>query len=235
MIQLNLLPDLKKEFINAQKAKGAVISMSILVTLGALGLSALLFVYVTFVQQLQINLASENIKRELQELKNVQDVDKYLTIQNQLKSLPDLHSTKGINSRLFSFLGVLNPSAPNNVNLSSLQMVNPDKSIIFTGTTANFETLNVFVDTLKNAQVTYKVGGQGDPVSEKIFNLVLIQNSGLAKVGAQSSVSFTVKGIFRESVFSASNTDVVASVPNITTTPSVTQSPKPVFNDKGSQ
>ena len=235
MIQLNLLPDLKKEFINAQKAKGAVISISILVTLVAVGLSALLFVYVTFVQQLQINLASDNIKREMQELKDIPDVDKYLTIQNQLKSLPDLHNAKGINSRIFSFLSVLNPSAPNSVSLSSLQLVALDKSIVFTGNTASFETLNTFIDTLKNAQITYKVNGEGDSTTEKVFDQVLIQTSGLTKIGAQSAVNFTVKATYRDAVFAATNTNMVLTVPNITTTPSVTQSPKPVFNDKGSQ
>ncbi len=235
MIQLNLLPDLKKEFINAQKAKNAVVTISILVTLAALGLSALLFVYVTFVQQLQINLASENIKREVQELKDIPDVDKYLTIQNQLESLPALHNAKGVSSRLFSFLSVLNPSAPNSVSLSSLQLVSLDKTIVFTGSTASFETLNIFIDTLKNAQVTYKVDGQGDPVTEKIFDQVRIQTSSLVRVTAEGSVGFTVKAIFRDAVFAAGNTDLTAKVPNITTTPSVTQSPKPVFDDKGSQ
>lgn len=235
MIQLNLLPDLKKEFITAQKAKNAVISVSILTTLAALGLSGLLFVYVTFVQQLQINVASDNIKREMQELKDIPDVDKYLTIQNQLKSLPELHNSKGINSRLISFLSVLNPSAPNSVSLSGLQMVNLDKTIVFTGTTASFETLNVFIDTLKNAQISYKIEGQGDPTTEKVFDQVRIQTSSLVNLANQGSVSFTVKAIYRGSVFAANNTDMVLTVPNITTTPSVTQSPKPVFNDKGSQ
>jgi len=233
MIQLNLLPDLKKEFINAQKTKGLVVSISILVTLGALGLSALLFVYVTFVQQLQINLASENIKRELQDLKNVENVDKYLTIQNQLKSLPDLHSNKGNTSRMFNFLAVVNPSAPNNVTLGSLQLTMADHSLVVTGSTATFETLNVFVDTLKNAQVSYKQGGQGDAIKQNMFDNVLIQAAGFIKSGANNIVGFTVKATFPDAVFADTNTDMTASVPNITTTPSVTQSPKPVFNDKG--
>ncbi len=234
MIQLNLLPDLKKEFINAQKTKGLVVSVSILVTLGALGLSALLFVYVTFVQQLQVNLASDNIKRELTDLKGVDNIDKYLTIQNQLKSLPALHDGKGNTSRLFNFLAVVNPSAPNNVTLGALQLTMADHVMTLTGTTATFETLNVFVDTLKNAQVSYKQGGQGDPIKQKMFDSVLIQAAGFIKSQtSENIVGFTIKTTFQDAVFAASNTDVTASVPNITTTPSVTQSPNPVFNDKG--
>lgn len=231
MIQLNLLPDLKKEFIGAQKAKSLVISVAILVTLGAFGLSALLFVYVTFFQQIQINLASDDITRKLQQLKDIPDVDKYLTIQNQLSSLPKLHEEKGLYSRMFEFLSVINPAPPNNANLSNLDLSTADSSIIFTGSTATFESLNVFVDTLKNAEITYKSGGQGDPVTERMFEQVLVQSTGFVRAGDHSLVGFTVKTIYRDPVFAVGNIEMTAKVPNITTTPSVTQSPKAVFDD----
>jgi hypothetical protein len=186
------------------------------------------------VQQLQINLASDNIKRELTNLKAVENIDKYLTIQNQLKSLPALHTAKGNTSRIFDFLSVVNPSAPNNVTLGSLQMTMADHSLVLTGSTATFETLNVFVDTLKNAQVSYKQDGQGDPIKQNMFDSVTIQAAGFMKSGSATNiVGFTIKTTFQDSVFADTNTDVTASVPNITTTSSVTQSPTPVFNDKG--
>jgi Tfp pilus assembly protein PilN len=233
MIQLNLLPDLKKEFLKSQKTKGVVISGSILVTIGALGLSALLFVYVTFLQQIQIGLATDDIKAKESQLKAIPDVDKYLTIQAQLASLPDLHNNKGSYSRLFDYLGVINPSAPNNVNLSNLQLSTADKSIALTGTTASFETLNVFVDTLKNAQVGYKKEGQTDTTTEKMFDQVLVQSSGFARIGSQNLVSFSIKTVYKDSAFDVRNSDAKAGVPNITTTQSVTQSPtKQIFNDK---
>lgn len=226
MIQLNLLPDLKKEYIKAQKTKSFVISTSILVTIGAVGLSALLFIYVTFVQQLQINLATDDIKRKETELKAITDVDKYLTVQAQLAALPDLHNGKGSYDRLFNFLNVLNPSAPNNINLANLQLESETRTMILTGTTGNFETLNVFVDTLKNAEVSYKAGGQGDAQTEKMFEQSLIMSSGFSRVDGKNLVSFTIKTVYAPSVFDVQNTDVTAKVPSITTTQSVTQSPQ---------
>jgi Tfp pilus assembly protein PilN len=230
MIQLNLLPDLKKEFIKAQKAKAMVITIAIFVTLGAFAVSALLFVYVTFVQQFQVNLASDDIARKMKELKEIPDVDKYLTVQNQLASLPDLHNNKGQYSRLFDFLAVLNPSAPNNVTLTELRLGTDDKSILFTGTTASFQTLNTFVDTLKNGEASFKQGGQGDPITEKIFEQVLVQTADIVRNNNTTVVGFSVKTIYKESVFDVKNTDLTAKVPSITTTPSVTQSPNPLFN-----
>lgn len=230
MIQLNLLPDLKKEFIRTQKAKALVITVSIFVTLGAIGISALLFVYVTFIQQFQVSLASDDIKKKVTELKEIPDVDKYLTVQNQLASLPGLHNGKGKYSRIFDFMSVLNPSAPNNVTLTELRVGTEEKSITFTGTTASFQTLNTFVDTLKNAEVSFKANGEGDAVTDKIFDQVLVQTADIVRNNNQSLVGFTVKTTYKEAAFDARNTDVAAKVPNITTTSSVTQSPSQLFN-----
>jgi hypothetical protein len=225
VIQLNLLPDIKKEFINAQKTRALVMSTSIIVTLVAVGLSILLFVYVTFLQQLQVTLATNDIKSKEQQLSNVQDLGKYLTIQNQLAALPDLHANKGIYSRLLGFLPVLNPTSPSNITLSRLQLAATDKTVTFTGTTASFESLNVFVDTLRNAQVTYK-DPSAQQQSAKMFETVFVQNSSIDKSAGKSNVSFTVQVTYQEAVFDAHNTDVVASVPNIKTSQSVTESPK---------
>ncbi len=230
MIQLNLLPDLKKEFIKSQKNKGLVISVSLLTTLGAIGLSALLFVYVTFGQQVQIDLVTSDIKNKTAKLREVHDIDKYLTIQNQLISVPALHASKGAFSRLFTFLSVLNPAAPNNANLTNLQLAEEDKSITFTGTTTKFETLNNFVDTLKNAEVIYTSSGTSESATEKMFKDVLLQSSGISRQGSVSNVGFTIKGYYNDQVFNATNSNVTVKIPNIITTGSVTGSPTPLFN-----
>ncbi len=233
MIQLNLLPDIKKEFIHTQKTRALVMSASIIVTLSAIGLSVLLFVYVTFLQQFQITLASDDIKSKTNQLSSIQDLSKYLTIQNQLAALPDLHANKGLYSRLFTFLPVLNPNTPNNVGLAQLQIVGSDKSINFTGSTASFESLNVFVDTLHNAEAAYK-DASGRSQTSKIFDTVFVQNSAIDKANGKSKVSFTVRATYLAPVFDAHNTDMVASVPNIKTSQSVTESPK-LFDSKGGQ
>lgn len=238
MVQLNLLPDLKKEFIKAQKTKGKVIAISVLVTLAAVVLSVALFAYVNFAQQFQINLISSDIAKKEEELKSVENIDKYLTIQNQLASIDQLHANKGAYSRLFTFLNTLNPGAPNNVTLNSAQLVADQKATVFEGTTTTFEALNIFVDTLKNAKVSYKANGQGDLVKEPMFTQVVVQSSGLARVNNKTVVGFTVKAIYTDPVFDARNTEVTVEVPNITTTPSVTNAPQPakeLFNNEGTQ
>jgi len=233
MIQLNLLPDIKKEYINAQKTRAFVMSTSIIVAIGAVGLSVLLFVYVNFLQQFQISLATDDIKKKEQQLSGVQDLSKYLTVQNQLTALPDLHANKGIYSRLLSFLPVLNPNSPNNVVLTQLQVTASDKLVSFTGQTSTFESLNIFIDTLSNAEVAYKDASLQDQKS-KIFDSVFVQSSAIDKTKGDSKVSFTVRATYFDAVFDAHNSGVSASVPNIKTSQSVTESPK-IFKSGGSQ
>lgn len=234
MIQLNLLPDIKKEYLKSQKNRALVIGISIIVTLVSIGLSVLLYVYVTFLQQFQITLATDDIKNKTQQLNQVTDLSKYLTIQNQLSALPDLHDNKGIYSRLLSFLPTLNPISPNSIALSQLQLITNERMVAFTGTTASFESLNVFVDTLRNAQVKYKDSTGADQTND-MFDTVYVQSSSLDKSNGKTVVAFTVRANYVDSVFDARNTSVAVSVPNIKTSQSVTESPKVFDSSKAAQ
>lgn len=234
MIQLNLLPDIKKEYLRSQKNRAVVMGVSIIVTLVSIGLSVLLYVYVTFLQQFQITLATDDIKTKTQQLNQVTDLSKYLTIQNQLSALPELHANKGIYSRLLSFLPTLNPLSPNSIALSQLQLGADDRMVAFTGTTASFESLNVFVDTLRNAQVKYK-DSAGTDQTATMFDTVYVQSSSLDKSNGKTVVAFTVRANYVDSVFDARNTDVNVSVPNIKTSQSVTESPKVFDSSKAAQ
>lgn len=227
MIQLNLLPDVKKEYLQSQKSKATVISASIVVTIAAAGVGVLLFAYVTFVQQIQVGIIDGDIKKRTSDLNATEDLSKYLTIQNQLKALPQLHAQKPVYSRLFQFLPTLNPSSPNSVKLSVLQVTSQDKSIVLTGNTATFESLKVFADTLSNAQVTSK-DESGDQ-TDKMFESVAVQNSSIARANNATTVAFTIRAVYKDSVFDPAANVTGVQVPNIQTTQSVTGSPKTLF------
>lgn len=231
MIQFNLLPDIKKEYIKAKETKLMVVSVSTLVTVGSLGLTLLLYVYVFFIQQIQINMLTSDIKKKGESLSSVPELSKYLTIQNQLASLPALHAQKGYYLRLFDFLPTLNPSKPDDVKLSSLQMATLDKSIGLTGTSGSFQSLNTFTDTLRNAMVSYQQQGSTAPQSGKVFSSVYVQSSALSRTANGLIVSFSIKTVYNDYVFDTGNSAVSVSVPNIKTTQSITESPKlPLFD-----
>jgi hypothetical protein len=234
MIQLNLLPDIKKEFLRAQKARNTVVSASIVTIIVTVGLTVLAYLYVTFGQQLQISLADGNIDKKSKELHNIAEIDKYLTLQNQLKALPTLHDSKTNYSRIFEYLPQLNPGAPYSINLLTLQVSNDDKTILFSGTSATFEALNVFKDTLANAQVEYKTNAEAQDVTrEKLFDKITVDSAALGRVNNKVLVNFSIKANYKEEIFKSSTSAVKVSVPSIQTTQSVLQSPKPVFNGGG--
>jgi len=218
MIQLNLLPDLKKEFIEAQRARNRVIAMSILVCIVVVGATLLAGFYVYGIQNVQIALINSGISDNTKKLKSVKDINKYLTLQSQLAALPDLHSNKNVYSRIFDFLPTLNPSAPNNVKLSSVQVSDTNKTITFSGTTSTFLAMNTFKDALSNAKLSYAPKDSTDIVTEPLFDTVTLTSASLGTSSGAAVVSFTITTTYKSEALVASSSDVAVTVPTISNT-----------------
>ncbi len=232
MIELNLLPDVKKEFIRAQRSHNAVITASILAIMISVGATIAFALFVYGGQAFRISQLTGNIKEKETQLKAVEDLDKYLTVQNQLSQIEGLHDQKLIYSRLVDFLGVLNPSAPHNISLNRLNVQSEEGTIVFEGSTASFESFSVFKDTLQNAELTYTAKDATEPTKERLFSEVVVTSSGLGKNQSESRVSFSVTATYSENVFSPSSKDIAVTIPQIETTNSVRQSPQPLFNSQ---
>ena len=107
MIQVNLIPDLKAEFLKAQRTKRYVMGLAVLVSGAFVGLVAIMFLYVNVWQQEHTNNLNADIQRLSAEYQGIPDLDKVITVQNQLESLPDLHAEKPLVSRIVTFLSVM--------------------------------------------------------------------------------------------------------------------------------
>ena len=236
MIELNLLPDVKKEFIRTQRARNKIITISFFAMIIAGGIVLAFGFYVYAVQSVHVLVLNEQIKKNSAELKEVDELDKYLTIQNQLDKLGDLHGNKAIYSRLMDYLVKLNPSPPNGVTLTSLELAEEDKAITLNGNSASFESFNVFKDTLENAELTFNPSSESEDDEdaelkvEKLFDDVLVESSSISRDLGEGIVVFTVRLTYNPNAFSANLSNVSIRVPNIETTPSVQNAPRPVFN-----
>lgn len=144
-IQLNLLPDVKTQYIQAEQKRRTVIFISIIVIAASAGLVAIML-SVIGTQKIALNNVDKDITRSANKLKETQDIEKMLTVQAQLGSLDKLHGDKSVNSRLFGYLAKIVPS---NVQISDLDINYEDSSMIIKGTTDSLQSNNVFVDTLK--------------------------------------------------------------------------------------
>lgn len=186
MIQFNLLPDVKLQYIKARKNKRFVIVVSVLVSAVAIGIMVLLFLS-TVLQKQHLSNVSNDIKQDSEKLTGTPDLDKVLTIQNQLKSLSSLHDKKPEVTRLFGYLPQI---TPNEVSISELSVDFDQHTIAFRGNADALSTINKFVDTLKftdynvplaNERGEPLVDGNGQPQfeSKKAFSSVVLASFSL--------------------------------------------------------
>ena len=119
MIQINLLPDIKKEHLKAVRQKKAILSTATISSGVFLAVVVLLALAVFGVQKARIDSLTKSIEEDIAQLKGVQDLDKVLTIQNQLMALPALYEGKPNAGNVFGYISAVTPA---DVKLSSTQL-----------------------------------------------------------------------------------------------------------------
>lgn len=215
MIQFNLLPDVKMEYIKAQRTKRMVIGVSFLVTAAALALLVLLCMTVFVFQKQHMNHLTSDIAKYGKDLQSTKDLNKILTVQSQLGSLKGLHEKKPEVNRLIPFIKQLTPAS---ASISSLDVDFTTNVMTITGSADSLQTVNQFVDTLKFT--TYEQNGQ----TPKAFSNVVLSTFGRADKGA----SYTITLNFDPIIFDNTKT-VELTVPNIITTRSELDKPGVLF------
>jgi hypothetical protein len=223
MIQFNLLPDVKLEFMKAERTKRLVIAISTAATIISVTIMVVLLMVVLVFQKKYMNDLSADITTYSRNLQGTQDLNKILTVQNQLKSLTALHQEKPDATRIFPYLKQITPSQ---VSLATLTIDFDASSFVITGSASSLSDVNKFVDTLKFTEYTK------DKETKRAFSEVVLASFGRADKGA----SYTINLKFDPIIFS--NTEKVdLTVPEKVTTRSETEKPtalfEPVTNSKG--
>jgi Tfp pilus assembly protein PilN len=214
MIQLNLLPNVKYNYIKIQRKKRMVLLSVIAISGVSLGIVVILASIVYGAQKVQLNLLDKNVKNNISKLQKIDELDKILTIQNQLNSLPGLHSQKPVTSRLFDFLPQITPV---DVQMSNLKLSFDDSTLQITGIAKSLEAVNKFVDTLKFTD--YATDKTTD--KKRAFSEVVLTSFGRN----DKEATYIVKMKFDPVIFSSDAKTVSLVVPNITSTRSQTEQP----------
>ncbi len=226
MIRLNLLPDIKREFLKARRSQARVVSLAILMSLIAVGLTVAVALFVYGAQAIHKNILTDSIKKNQAELEKISDISKYVTVQNQLGNLSSLHDEKNDFSRLFGFLPILNPKAPNNVRLSNVNIDDESTTIEFQGETTDFNGLVTFRDMLTQAELSYRQTAEGDITKSKLFSEIAITEQTMSKAtNGGTVVTFKVVTKYNPVTFKHSTREATVSVPTLETTPSKQDSP----------
>ncbi len=229
MIQFNLLPSIKLDYVKSQRNKRLTILFSTLLGGASLAILVLLFIAVQIIQQRHSNNLSADIEQYSGKLKEFPDLDKKLTIQNQLNSLPGLHDKKPVTTRLTKYIKQITPA---NINISTFTVDFTKKAISIEGSAKALSNINKFVDTLKFT--TFKTAeAEGIPVREgNAFSSVVLSGFGL---GVEGKTTYSITLNYDEAIFSnAANVELVIPENKITTR-SQTEKPELIFEKPGQE
>lgn len=215
MIQFNLLPDVKLEYIKTKRVTRMITFTAVSIASVALGIMVLLFVVVNVLQKQHLNNLTKEIKSNSKKLEETPDLDKILTVQNQLNKLSDLHSKKPVATRLSTYMSQLTPAK---VTVAKLDIDFETSTMAINGSTDSLATINKFVDTLKFTDYKY------NDTTTKAFSDVVLSSFGLAEGKASYLISFK----FDPVIFSSDNQGRLI-VPNTITTRSATERPEGLF------
>lgn len=211
MVQFNLLPDIKKEYIKAKRTKRLIISVASLVTVASLVVTGLLFSFVQFGQKSNISDLTDDINAERAAIESIENLDEILTIQNQLRTLPELHQQKPETSRIFEYLVRVTPEQ---VKIQEVTLDFASSTLEIAGAADTIADINQYVDTLKFA--TYKTEDidDGKPFTDVVSDLSR----------SNDTASYNITMVFDPILFD-NTVDVTIVVPEQVTTRSVVGKP----------
>lgn len=201
MVQFNLLPDVKLEFVRTQRTKHLLTLISFVASAAGIAILAVALITVDVVQKKSLNDENKDIATYSKQLKSVSNLDKILTIQNQLNTLSGLHDKKPVTSRLFAYISQVTPSQ---ATLNNLSIDFNANTLTIGGKAPSLDVVSTFTDTLKNTD--YTLAGSNTQATHAFTNVVL-SSFGRDQDGA----TFTITLSFDPAIFNTNNTVTLAA------------------------
>lgn len=227
MVQLNLLPDVKLEYIKTKKTKRMVIGVSLMIIGASVGLFILMFSFVNFAQKSHISKIDKDTEKYVNEIKGTSGVNEVLTIQNQLAVLDPKHQEKPATERILPYLEQVKAGA----SLTTINVNFQDNTMQIAGKTSNLDLVNKIVDSMKFATYIPK-SEAGSENSEDLkvspYTDVVLESYSVDEETGQASFEISLK--FDPKIFNNTE-EVVITIPNTESTRSNTEKPK--INENG--
>lgn len=232
MIEINLVPNVKQELIQAERVRSRVIAGAIVVGIVSVAIVGVLAFYVFGVQTARGYLADTSITDKSKTLAEVPDLSKTLTIQNQLTKISALNSDKKINSRVFDMLAAIIPPAPNNVQISDMTIDSTTNTITMNGQAANsYAAVELFKKTIDGARVKY-TGSDTNGIA--LASDISTSNTSYGEDSSGAKVlRFTISFTYAKELFAPSSKNVsIILLTHGNVTDSYLGVPKIIFSDR---
>ena len=233
MIEVNLIPDVKREYLRAQRMRNMVVSVSIMVMIVAGGAIAVLGVGLGAISAAGLVKDGE-IKSGYRQLSGQSGVNDIVTIQNQLAHVSELDKARGINSRVFEVVSAVNPPAPNNIKISTIRFKPSETSIAIDGSAANsFTATDIMKKTILNTKIQYRDDSSTKEVP--LASEVTITNTTYAQ--ESTALHFTLTFSYPKELTSNGykNVTIVTPTSSIDVTDSKTHVPDGLFSSNSSK
>lgn len=234
MIQFNLLPEVKIQYLRAQTTRKVISLVAFIVT--GLSIFILVLFFATHALKTQrLAKLSSDITSASKTLNSQKDINRKLTVQNQLTSLTKLHSGKPAVTQIFDYLNQVTPD-----KIVSITKFNVDytlTTITITGTADSLTSVNKYIDTLKFT--TFPKPTLADPKKTETTNafssIVLTKFTftnakDTGKTGAQTDqpATYIIDLKYDTDIFDNTKT-IQLNVPTATTTRSTSTKPTDLF------
>lgn len=201
MIQFNLLPDIKLQYVKARRTKHLMTFMSSVIGVASIALLLFSLFMVDVVQKKSLHDLNADIQTKSRELKGIKNLDKILTVQNQLNTLTSLHENKPVASRLFGYITQLTPEK---ASLNNLNVDFDAHTLSISGVAPALEVVSTYTNTLKATRYTVSQ----DNTKKVPFNSVVLSSFARNDKGA----TFTINMNYDAVIFDVKN-DVQLIVP----------------------
>lgn len=129
--EINLVPDIKDEFIKALKFRNFVFFLCIVVAASSL-IVILIFLSIAGGQQGFITAKQNTIDALQKKISDYSDLSDFLTIRDQLKNISLITENKKMMSRTFNILSAIIPTGDDYINISELSVDLADEAPNFT-------------------------------------------------------------------------------------------------------
>jgi len=203
MVQFNLLPDVKLQYVKSIRTKRLLTVTSVLASAAALTVLLLAFIAVDVVQKKSLKDLGNDITKYSSQLQSNNDLSKILTVQNQLGTLETLHKQKPVTSRFFTYISQVTPAQ---ASLNKVTLDYGPGTLTVGGTAPSLDVVSTYTNTLK--ATTYTT--DSNKTATNAFSDVV-----LSSFGRDNNIaSFTITLKFDPVIFSSAS-KVTLNVPAI--------------------
>lgn len=258
MIQVNLVPDVKLELIRAQRHRSWVVSVAVIAMIAAVAVVVVLGLVIGG-QVVAREMVTTNITNANEKFLAMEDIDKTVTVKNQLESIQSTHDQKTMMSRVFDVLAEASAKGTDNsVSLTSFSVDATTQTISLLAQTdrRGFEAAEVFrknidgmqvyfvdkgsdvTDTIPNEFLAEPLVRHNDEKKETIASDVVLTDLSYAQVEGQSqrTVNFRLSFTYNELLFDSTKDILrVRGLERGNVTDSYKRVPESLFNTSSSQ